>query len=323
MITGINGFVGTNLIMAFRDNSIIHGIDIVPDKQEGVLSVSSWNDFNLAPMVDTIVHLAGKAHDTNNTSAEQEYFDINVGLTKKIFDPFLASNAKKFIQFSSVKAVADTISTDLLTEEVFPDPQTPYGKSKLEAERYILSHSVPVDKKVYILRPCMIHGPGNKGNLNLLYDMVRKGSPYPLGAFQNKRSFTSIQNLTWIIENLIEKDIPSGTYNVADDEPLSTNQIISLMAASLNRKKKIWNVNPELIKQIAKAGDLLHLPLNNERLKKLTESYVVSNKKLKTALGVDHMPVSAVDGMKSTIESFNSIPKNGHSPPVTRHPLIT
>lgn len=61
------------------------------------------------------------------------------------------------------------------------------------------------DKRVYILRPCMIHGPGNKGNLNLLYNVVRKGIPWPLGDFENKRSFTSIDNLCYVVEGLLER----------------------------------------------------------------------------------------------------------------------
>ncbi len=81
----------------------------------------------------------------------------------------------------------------------------------------------------------MIHGSGNKGNLNLLYKIVQKGLPWPLGAFENKRSFTSIDNLTFIINQLIEKDIEPGIYQVADDEPLSTNELAKCQASkSLN-----------------------------------------------------------------------------------------
>ena len=161
-----------------------------------------------------------------------------------------------------------------------------------------------IEKKVYILRPCMIHGPGNKGNLNLLYNLSQKGLPWPLGAFKNKRSFCSIDNILFVVQQLIEKDIEPGIYQVADDEALSTNGVISLMASSQNKKAKIWNIPIKLIKAIAKTGDFLHLPLDSERLKKLTESYVVSNQKIKKALGIKKMPVTAEDGFKKTFESF-------------------
>ena len=127
---------------------------------------------------------------------------------------------------SSVKAVADGVE-GVLDESVIPSPVTAYGKSKLAAEEYILSQKLPKGKRVYILRPCMIHGPNNKGNLNLLYHFVKKGIPYPFGSFENKRSFVSIDNLCFVIKELIEnKNIPSGVYNISDDQALSTNELV-------------------------------------------------------------------------------------------------
>jgi nucleoside-diphosphate-sugar epimerase len=152
----------------------------------------------------------------------------------------------------------------------------------------------------------MIHGPGNKGNLNLLFKLVSKGIPCPLGAFENKRSFTSIENLQFVIQHLIEKDIEPGIYQMADDEPLSTNQLIELIASSQGKKANIWKINSKLIAFAAGVGDKLHLPLNSERLKKLTESYVVSNNKIKKALGIEKMPVSAEEGMRETLSSLRA-----------------
>jgi nucleoside-diphosphate-sugar epimerase len=255
--------------------------------------------------LDAIIHLAGKAHDTSNTVEEAEYFEVNLGLTKNIFDHFLNSSANKFIFFSSVKAVADSIEGDVLTEEAVPNPQTAYGKSKLAAEAYIQSKPIPDHKSVFILRSCMIHGPGNKGNLNLLYKVVQKGIPWPLGAYNNQRSFASIRNVSYIVRNLIEAPVPSGTYNVADDEPLSTNELVRLIAESLGRKPRVWNLPKGLISGLAMSGDILRLPLNSERLKKLTESYVVSNDKIKSVLKIDKMPVSATEGMMDTLRSFS------------------
>ena len=152
----------------------------------------------------------------------------------------------------------------------------------------------------------MIHGPGNKGNLNLLYKVVQKGLPWPLGAFDNQRSFVSVDNVAFVLRQLLEKDINPGTYNLADDQPLSTNELIRLMAASMGRKPRIWRLPAGLIRVLARTGDLLRLPLSSERLKKLTESYVVSNTKLKHALGITNMPVTAEEGMKKTLTSFTS-----------------
>ena len=237
-------------------------------------------------------------------------------MTQKIFDFFLESSAKKFVFFSSVKAAADSVVGDMLTEDVVPAPVGPYGESKIAAENYILDKlkvengklkANPYDdKQVYILRPCMIHGSGNKGNLNLLYNVVRKGVPWPLGAFENRRSFTSIDNLCYVVEGLLTKEVASGIYHMGDDEALSTNELITLMCRALERKPHIWKINRGLMEFCARLGTLLHLPLNTERLRKLTENYVVSNAKIKAALGIDRMPVRAEEGIVRTIKSFSN-----------------
>ncbi|NOU47307.1 MAG: NAD-dependent epimerase/dehydratase family protein [Bacteroidales bacterium] len=302
LITGTSGFVGTNFYHAFKNDYVLYGLDITKKGEFPTEDIYGWDEMEKIPHVETIIHLAGKAHDTSNTSDPHSYFEINLGLTKRIFDYFLKSDSNTFIFFSSVKAVADTVGDEILTEEAIPDPKTAYGKSKLEAEKYILGKSIPEGKKVFILRPCMIHGPGNKGNLNLLYKIVNKGIPWPLGAFENKRSFVSIDNLTFVIKQLIEKEISGGTYNIADDPPLSTNELIRLIAISAQQKPIIWNLPMGMIHFIARMGDVLHLPLNSERLTKLTESYVVSNDKIKRNLQIEEMPVSSVEGIKYTLK---------------------
>ncbi|TBR19260.1 MAG: NAD-dependent epimerase/dehydratase family protein [Chitinophagaceae bacterium] len=311
LITGANGFVGKNLSVYLHEKKNILDA-LIRNTKTGDANyknyINSLFDYQNIPNFnnyDVIIHTAGKAHDLKNSSTTDEYFKINSELTQLIFDRFRNSNCKKFILFSSVKAFADEVY-DKLTEEDIPKPSTHYGKSKLLAEEYILSKAISEGKRVYILRPCMIHGPGNKGNLNLLFKLISKRIPWPLGAFDNKRSLCSIDNLMFIIKELIEReDIPSGAYNVADDEALSTNSLISILAESQNRKPKIWKVPKGLIQSLARLGDLIRLPLTTARLKKLTESYVVSNKKIKVAIGKP-LPVSSKEGLLKTFHSFSS-----------------
>jgi len=305
LITGINGFVGTNLYHSMNSKIKIHGIDITTDNIKQNCTIYTWSDFSTLPKVDAIIHLAGLAHDTSNTTDLSKYNEINVGLTKRIFDYFLKSSARKFIFFSSVKAVADSVEGSILTELTKPNPKTPYGKSKLAAENYILSHCLPYNKKVYILRPAMIHGFGNKGNLNLLFSMVQRGIPYPLGRYDNSRSFTSIKNLLFIVEQFISREIKSGIYNICDDEPLSTVKIVEMIYDVLGTKPKILNLPKSLVQTLAAAGDFLRLPLNSERLKKMTESYIVSNSEVKKTLMIKALPILARDGMRLTINSFS------------------
>jgi nucleoside-diphosphate-sugar epimerase len=303
IITGGSGFVGTNIKSYFKD--LVSPIDFISISRNNLVTfgVDQFVEIFLSERESNVIHLAGKAHDLKNVSSSDEYYKVNTELTKQIFDAFLTSKSKIFITLSSVKAVADDLDIVLL-EDATPNPITHYGKSKLLAEEYILSKSIPDGKRVYILRPCMIHGTGNKGNLNLLYSLVSKGLPWPLGLFENSRSYLSIENLCFIIKELIEReDIPSGIYNVADDVPLSTNEVINMIAKSRGKKARILNLSKNFIKVLARIGDLLKLPLNSERLQKLTESYVVSNAKIKEALG-KQLPVSSKEGLMRTFQSF-------------------
>ena len=305
LITGVHGFVGSNLVEYLKSENEIYGLDIVSPEKAGVIKTFSWDDLDagVVPAMDAIIHLAGKAHDTKNKSAAEVYFKVNTGLTQKIYDYFLASDAKKFIFFSTAKAAANRVD-GVLTEEVIPSPVGPYGESKIKAEEYILSQKLPESKQFYIFRPCMIHGLGNKGNLNLLYNVVKKGIPWPLGAFENRRTFTSIENICFAVNGVLTKDVPSGIYNMGDDEALSTNELIEEICKSLGKKAHIWRLPKGLMTGIAKLGGWLHLPLNTDRLQKLTENYVSSNLKIKKALGVDKMPVDARTGLQTTLESF-------------------
>lgn len=305
LITGVHGFVGSNLVEYLAPANEIYGLDIIAPSKEGVVSTFSWDELDAGnvPAVDAIIHLAGKAHDTKNQSAAEVYFKVNTGLTKKIFDYFLAHDSiKKFVFFSTAKAAADRVD-GVLTEDVTPAPVGPYGESKIAAEKYILEH-MPADKQVYIFRPCMIHGPGNKGNLNLLYKVVSKGIPWPLGAFENRRTFTSVENICFAVNGVLTNDVPSGIYNMGDDEALSTNELIEEICKSLGKKAHIWRLPKGLMNGVAKVGGWLHLPLNPERLRKLTENYISSNEKIKKALGVERMPVDARKGLQRTLESF-------------------
>lgn len=284
LITGSHGFVGTNLIEALS----------------GGCEIIRWNarENKELPECDAVIHLAGLAHDTKRSKTsdgrwkKEDYFRVNTELTKRIYDRFLESGAKKFIFFSSIKA---------------QDGDTAYAVSKRNAELAIRQKDEArkkMGKEVYILRPCMIHGKGNKGNLNLLVKWVKKGLPWPLAAFENKRSFASMGNAAYVVSELLKRDVESGTYNICDDEAVSINELIELICECLGKKARFWRIPKGLMKSLAKVGDALHLPLNTERLGKLTDDYIVSNRDIKFALGVERMPVEAKEGLRESIRSM-------------------
>lgn len=287
-ITGSSGFIGTNLIESFKQN-----FNIIKYEKGTQIQINS----------EVVIHLAGKAHDLKNVLNSNDYYLVNTEFTIEVFNSFLNSSAKTFIFISSVKAVTDKLDF-VLTEDQIPSPKTDYGKSKLNAENYILSKVIPSDKRVFILRPCMVHGAGNKGNLSVLYKFINYGLPWPLGIYENKRSFCSIINFSFIINELIEnKEITSGVYNISDDDPLSTNDLIKLIADSKGKTAIIWKIPKIYFYFIIKICDIFHLPLNSERLEKLTENFVVSNEKIKKAINKE-LPLTTRQGLELTFKTF-------------------
>ena len=287
-LTGFSGFVGKNLISKFNGK-----YKILRFQRNSIININQ----------DIVIHLAGIAHDTSNKLDSKIYYKTNTDLTIQVFDNFLKSNASDFIFLSSVKAVRDSYNKEL-DEKTIEVPKTDYGKSKLKAEQYILSKKLPKNKRVFILRPCMIYGPGNKGNLNFLYNIVSSGVPWPLGNYDNKRSFCSVNNLIFIIDQLIvSRHILSGIYNISDNTALSTNEIVQLIYKSKNRKPFILKIPKKIISILARIGDFTYLPLNSERLNKLTSSYVVCNKKILTAIN-KKLPEDSKSGLLNVFENF-------------------
>ena len=299
-ITGVSGFVGSHLVNYFQNKDYIIYGNSRQSKSEltGVKLVSDYAASTLRELrVNSFIHLAGIAHDLSGSYKPEDYYTVNLEGTKKAVHEFLQSDAIHFIFVSSIKAACDTATVP--AEEAMPTtPQTDYGKSKRLAEEYILSLPWPADKKYYILRPCMMHGTGNKGNLNTLYKYTKIGLPFLFGSFRNQRSFHSIENFSYVAEQLITSDIPSGIYHLADDGYLSTTELYELMCHTLKIKQRVWNIPAKWIRLVASLAG------KQKMISKLTENMMVSNQKIKSVLP-SPLPVGLKEGLIKTINSFD------------------
>ena len=282
-IVGASGFVGTNLRKLLKAQIITKSVRAEqPFKVEG----------------EVVIHLAGIADARNASITKEDYFLANVELTKKVFDAFIDSPAKKMIILSSVKAIAESHS-GVITEDTPENPSSFYGESKLAADRYVFSTSLPADKKVYVLRPTIITGPGVKGNLQ----RFKKYAHHPLGwilsAFTAKRSFCNIKNLGFIIQQLLDReDIPSGIYLVADEEPLSAADLLAIFSGKTT-------VNPALLLLASLFKSALIIlfsvfPIKGipQALDTINSSYLVSNRKIVKAIG-QKLPFTSKEGILS------------------------
>lgn len=296
LITGSSGFVGQNLMRTLDSSKYTF--------KTLSLRAENWKDKVPENTCDVYIHLAGIAHDISNKNDDNIYDEVNYELTKEVYNLFSKDKkAKIFIFFSSIKALADQ-PEEVLTEDLTPNPKTVYGKSKLKAENYILDN-LPSDKTVIILRPCMIHGPENKGNLNLLLKAVSYHIPWIFGSFENKRSYCSIDNLCFIVDRILSTpSVKSGIYHIADDESISTNKLIRIIAKTLDKRSVRLNIPKPILLNIAKLGDKLKLPVNSQVLNKITGTYEVSNLKIKQELGIKKLPLSTEAGLRNTVKHY-------------------
>jgi nucleoside-diphosphate-sugar epimerase len=308
LLTGASGFIGRHLVCDLekqdsyrlfyltRQNSSLAAENPPPE-------VIFWDDFDAKYLsehnIGYIIHLAGLAHAEAGKYTSEDYLNVNTRLTEKLFDAFLQSTrTKQFLFFSSVKAVKDHLGNESLTEQTEPTPSTPYGVSKLKAEEYLRSHE-RAGKEVFILRPCMVYGKGNKGNLDLLAGILAKNLPFPLGAYHNQRSFLYIENLSFMVAAILNGKVTPGTYNLADSTCLSTLELVQVIKATTGSRTPIWRIPKLVIRVMAKLGDVLPIPLNTARLEKLTENYIVDNSELLKELG-QPLPFDTRQGLKST-----------------------
>ena len=292
-ILGASGFIGKNLLLALVGSS---GLSIRDH---------SWQD--KVSSSEVIINLIGKAHDHKGVASKNEYFYANTEVVKVVFETFLNSSATLLIHVSSLAAIEEFEATKPLIESDSGETVSWYGQSKRAAEEWLLQQKVPANKKLIILRPPMVHGSGDKGNLGLLYNLISRSIPYPLSSFENKRSFISITNFCFFIQQIIEKqdDLDSGIYHVSDDEAVSTNEIINLIKNVTGKKVLKISLPKFLITAIAKLGDIFPIPLNSNRLRKMTCDLLVSNEKIKRELGIVKLPLSALEGLEKTIRSLN------------------
>jgi nucleoside-diphosphate-sugar epimerase len=298
LITGTSGFIGTNLVRHLQRN--FHWTIIACSRSKTFDNITYVD--NLTPdvidahQVKAVVHLAGIAHDLSGKYRASDYFNVNTNYTMRVFDCFVRSRATKFIYMSSIKAAFDSSSIPL-DESVEPCPTSAYGRSKWKAEQYLTSAALTCEKRCYIFRPCMVHGPGNKGNLNLLYRFVKLGLPYPLGAFENRRSFLNITNLNHVICEFLNFNKPSGLYHLADDDTLSTVELYRLISAMAGRKPVVLKIPKPMIESVA------FLTGKMDWVDKLTGDMIVSNKKVSSVLE-NPLPISLREGLAQTIISF-------------------
>ncbi|MDA9114020.1 NAD-dependent epimerase/dehydratase family protein [Alphaproteobacteria bacterium] len=270
-VTGANGFVGYNLCIAleklgYKVIRISRG-SIVNSNYD--ISISSWNDninwkkiFN---NVDFVIHCAGIAHRSNIKQNSQIYEISNHALTKKIFLAAKKMNVKKFIFLSTIKVNGDlTINNRAFKYNDKPNPSDAYGLSKFNAEKSIINMSKGTTLRYVIVRPSLIYGNHIKGNLLKLLKIINAGIPLPFAKIKNERSFLSIDNLIdFVLICLNNEKADNKIFLISDSKPISTSDLIELIAKGLNKKIILFYLPLYFIRIMSK---IVNQPLTSNSL---------------------------------------------------------
>jgi len=309
LITGASGFIGKALC---RDLAHEHEVIAVTRQPHSALlkngitvhSIQDVFDSNqwksLLKGVDVVVHLIGKAHDlsTEDKKTIEEYYRINVELTRLIAEAAIQSGVSQFIYLSSIKVngnCSDTAPDKKFNEQLEPKPVDIYGKTKYEAEKVLLLLAKDSSLKMAIVRPPLIYGPGVKANFEKLITLVNKKIPLPFKKINNQRSFIYIGNLISLIKKLIEEENTSGVFLVSDNEDVSTPELIKKIADVLHQKAHLWTFPLSLLYFLARFCRV------ENQLKKLTESLAVDCQSTLERLKW-HPPYTMTEGLKETLK---------------------
>lgn len=261
-ITGANGFVGKHLIQELSQLGTCEIYAASRAKSKNKLAVTPWPapDLEISEQwkdlpegIDTIVHLASRAHvmGEKGSDAEQAYYNVNVEGTRSLMKAAGRSKAKHLIYISSIKAVGESSEHGKpLTEESPLMPEDAYGISKAQTEALIQEEAAKMGLTWTIIRPPLLYGPGMKGNLPSLAKLVGKGFPLPFGAIrENRRSLLGIDNLiSFILFCLANQETTKNQiFHLADPTPVSTRELIELLAKAQDLTPKLLPVPPVLL----------------------------------------------------------------------------
>ncbi len=256
LITGATGFVGQGLVAHLRAEGRPIRLAVRSGSGDGNGDADSVAVGDIGPDtdwsraldgIDTVVHLAGRAHVmAKQRDALAQFRKVNAAGTRRLAEQAEQAGVRRFVLISSVKAAADTTGEHAIQETESAAPRTPYGISKLEAERALWDTARSMD--AVVLRPPLVYGPGVRANFRALLRLIDSGLPLPLGSVRNRRSVICRDNLvSAIAAAMTASGAPGKTFFVTEAAPISTPTLIRGLAKALGRPARLVSFSPALI----------------------------------------------------------------------------
>jgi nucleoside-diphosphate-sugar epimerase len=194
--------------------------------------------------VDLVVHAAARAHVLHDAPANSElYMETNACGTQRLAQAAGQAGVRRFVYLSSIKVNGEETTGRPYQASDVPGPCDAYGKSKLQAERFVLQAAAASGMEAVIVRPPLVYGPGVGGNFLRLMRWVNKQWPLPFGSIDNQRSLVNVWNLTDLIVNLLAHPRGAGgVWLVSDGADLSTPDLIRRLGRALQRGVRLLPV---------------------------------------------------------------------------------
>ncbi len=294
LVTGANGFIGRRLCRRLREQGV-HITALLRTASEGpwhearIADLSDDLDASLLQGIDTVFHLAGKAHALTEIEQDvQTYFQINTEATRRLLHAAKQNGVQKFIYFSSVKAAGDI--EGLMDEDVAAESDTPYGQSKRASENLVLQGDFVAHPVV--IRPSMVYGNTTQGNLPKMIRAIAAGRFPPLPETHNKRSMVHVEDVVAAAMLAAEKPQAAGRiYIVSDGQAYSTRQIYAWICQALNKPVPRGHIPFAVLQLMARLGDAIgalrgrRFMFDSDALHKLTGDSFYSSQRIERELG--------------------------------------
>ena len=308
LITGATGFIGSHLLPHLQQQNLSIKITtrqsspqlpnhITSVKIDNIDETTDWTE--ALQNIDCIIHLAARAHILKDeaTDPESEFYQTNTAATTNLAKQAIEHGVKHFIFMSSIGAMT-TLATETLTESSPCHPDTPYGRSKLQAEQNLKELCNNSTMTWTILRPPLIYGARNPGNMERLLKLVKTGLPLPFGGIKNCRSLLYVGNLVDALTHCItHPNARNQTFIISDGEDLSTPALVRQIGIAMGKEPTLIPIPPQLLKLIAQ-------PLGKgETIDRLAGSLRVDSSKIRTTLNWKP-PFSVNQGLKNTVDWF-------------------
>lgn len=310
LVTGANGFIGGSII----DSLLRAGLSVRACSRRkidrflgdveliSIEELSEGTNWSQALQdVDVVIHTAARVHIMKDEVRDplSEFRKVNAAGALNLATQAAEAGARRFIFISSIKVNGDkTTQGQPFKVDDASVSGDPYGASKYEAERGLLTLAKRTEMEVVIIRPPLVYGPGVKANFASMMGWVSKGIPLPLGAVHNQRSLVALDNLVDFIGRCIDHPKAGNEiFLISDGGDVSTTELLKKTAKAFGKKACLLPVPVSWMILIAKLFG------KSDMANRLFASLQVDSSKARDLLGWEPV-ISMEEQLKKTAQAY-------------------